>query len=90
MLVSAYWPDNTSNKEVDTVVRGLFSKLEEVAQERSLLQPFQYLNYAAEFQQPLDSYKMPWRHFLERVNSVYDSRGVMQHQLPGGFKTSDF
>ena len=50
------------------------------------LQRFQYLNYAAAYQHPLESYGADKLRFLRDVSRRYDPKGVFQRQVPGGFK----
>lgn len=48
--------------------------------------PFEYLNYAAPFQDPLGSYGAHNLQFLRDVAGRYDPDGFFREALPGGFK----
>lgn len=48
--------------------------------------PFQYLNYAAPFQDPLASYGVKNLQRLREVSKKYDPDQVFQRLVPGGFK----
>lgn len=60
--------------------------LEACAEAQGLLLRFQYLNYAAPFQTPLESYGEENLRFLRAVSEKYDPKGVFQKRVPGGFK----
>ncbi|KAL3459884.1 hypothetical protein BJX64DRAFT_193950 [Aspergillus heterothallicus] len=51
--------------------------------------PYIYLNYAAENQNPLQSYGEENLEFMRRVAEKYDPLGVFQEQVPGGFKVTE-
>ena len=48
--------------------------------------PFQYLNYAAPFQDPFASYGEKNLQLLREVSKKYDPDQVFQKLVPGGFK----
>ena len=60
--------------------------LEACAEAKGLLLKFQYLNYAAPFQAPLEAYGEDNLRFLRAVSEKYDPKGVFQKRVPGGFK----
>ncbi len=62
------------------------SLLEACAEAKGLLLKFQYLNYAAAYQTPLEPYGEENLMFMRGVSREYDPKGVFQKQVPGGFK----
>ncbi|KFY45217.1 hypothetical protein V494_01076 [Pseudogymnoascus sp. VKM F-4513 (FW-928)] len=86
LLLSASWPDAASTKAVQKATRHTMLLLESCAEKKGLLLKFQYLNYAAPFQSPLESYGQESLAFMRTVSKKYDSEGVFQKQVPGGFK----
>jgi hypothetical protein len=48
--------------------------------------PYLYLNYAASWQDPINSYGPASVANLQAVSRKYDPSGVFQKQVPGGFK----
>lgn len=50
--------------------------------------PFEFLNNAAPFQDPLGSYGSANLHFMKHVAEKYDPDQVFQTLVPGGFKLS--
>jgi hypothetical protein len=62
------------------------SLLESCAEAKGLLLKFQYLNYAAAYQTPLETYGEDNLGFMRAVSKKYDPKGVFQKRVPGGFK----
>ncbi|OBT86620.1 hypothetical protein VE02_04430 [Pseudogymnoascus sp. 03VT05] len=86
LLLSASWADTASTKAVQEATRHVMSLLESCAEEKGLLLKFQYLNYAAAYQSPLESYGEENLEFMRGVSRKYDPKRVFQKQVPGGFK----
>ena len=86
MLLSALWPDSTSRESVAQTARDALFRLESAARAQGLLQRFQYLNYAAPYQKPLESYGKVQFRLLKQVSHQYDGHGILQRQLKGGYK----
>ncbi|OBT74599.1 hypothetical protein VF21_06372 [Pseudogymnoascus sp. 05NY08] len=86
LLLSASWADTASTKAVQEATRHVMSLIESCAEKKGLLLKFQYLNYAAAYQRPLESYGEGNLEFLRDVSRKYDPKGVFQKQVPGGFK----
>ncbi|VUC32187.1 unnamed protein product, partial [Clonostachys rosea] len=85
VLISALWPNSTVNSEVEAKARSVLSAWEADAQSKGLLQDFQYLNYAAPYQKPLQSYGKDKLEFLISTSEKCDSARVLQKRV-GGFK----
>ncbi|KPM41475.1 hypothetical protein AK830_g5093 [Neonectria ditissima] len=85
VLISALWPK--TNPDVETKARSVLTEWEANAREKRLLQRFQYLNYAAPFQSPLQSYGKDKLEFLKLVSEKYDPEQMLQKRV-GGFKLS--
>ena len=58
----------------------------DAAREMGLLHDFVYLNYANQVQNPIATYGAENVERLKEAAERYDSRGVFQRQVPGGFK----
>jgi hypothetical protein len=86
LLLSASWPDIASTKAVQEATRHIMSLLESCAEKKGLLLKFQYLNYAAAYQTPLETYGEDNLRFMRSVSRKYDPKGVFQKRVPGGFK----
>ncbi|KAF5987257.1 6-hydroxy-D-nicotine oxidase [Fusarium coicis] len=85
VLISALWPNSAVNSNVEETARKVLSVWEEDARAKGLLQKFQYLNYAATYQRPLESYGDGELEFLESVSKKYDPAQILQKRV-GGFK----
>jgi hypothetical protein len=86
VLLSTSWPDSASTKEVQQATRHVISLLESCAEAKGLLLGFQYLNYAAPYQTPLESYGEENNEFMRKVSRKYDQGEVFQKRVRGGFK----
>lgn len=85
VITSAY----TSKEDDEVVQKGMeaISAAHEASlKKRGLYIPFQYLNYADIYQDPIGSYGKEMRETLQGVSKKYDPNGVFQKQVPGGFK----
>jgi hypothetical protein len=89
LLVSALWPDSSSNPKVHAKAAEAVSSVNAVAREAGLLKDFVYTNYADWSQQPLKSYDEDNVKRLKQTAKKYDPQGVFQKRVPGGFKLPD-
>ncbi|KAF5689524.1 6-hydroxy-D-nicotine oxidase [Fusarium circinatum] len=85
VLVSALWPNSAVNSNVEETAKNVLSVWEEDARAKGLLQMFQYLNYAAPYQRPFESYGDDELEFLKSVGMKYDPAQILQKRV-GGFK----
>ncbi|RKL51029.1 hypothetical protein BFJ72_g482 [Fusarium proliferatum] len=85
VLISALWPNSAVNSDIEAKAKEVLSKWEEDALAKGLLQKFQYLNYAAPYQWPLESYVGDELEFLKSVSRKYDPAQILQKRV-GGFK----
>lgn len=78
------------NKEDDEVILQTFKKaLEDIDEEgskRGTAVPFKYMNYAYSFQNPIATYGEEAEKKLREVSKKFDSDGLFQKGVPGGFK----
>ncbi|KAF5640216.1 FAD-binding protein [Fusarium sp. NRRL 25303] len=85
VLISALWPNSAGNSDVEARAKEVLSKSEDEARAKGLLQKFQYLNYAAPYQRPFESYGGDELEFLKSVSKKYDPAQILQKRV-GGFK----
>ncbi|KLO82321.1 Uncharacterized protein LW93_9514 [Fusarium fujikuroi] len=85
VLISALWPNSAVNSDIEAKAKEVLSKWEEDALAKGLLQKFQYLNYAAPYQWPFESYVGNELEFLKSVSKKYDPAQILQKRV-GGFK----
>ncbi|KAF4945264.1 hypothetical protein FGADI_12084 [Fusarium gaditjirri] len=74
VLISVLWPNSAINSDIEAKAKEVLSAWEEDARTKGLLQKFQYLNYAAPYQKPFESYGADELEFLRRelVASSYE------------------
>jgi len=79
-----------NSKEDEPKFHKLISKVIEVvrieAKRRNLDNDFIYLNYASEYQDPIESYGAANKERLIKISKKYDPAQVFQYLQPGGFK----
>ncbi|MCJ1313343.1 hypothetical protein MMC25_007020 [Agyrium rufum] len=85
-LVSASWTLSTDDAIVTTTAKKLFAAIDAAAAKLGDANSFRYLNYAATGQDPIGGYGAASKANLQKVGKKYDSKGVFQKQVPGGFK----
>jgi FAD/FMN-containing dehydrogenase len=86
MLFTLSWQLPLDNARIETTMKRLEDDIEALSRERGLFNEFVYLNYAAEWQEPLDGYGEANVEFMRSVSRRYDPNGLFQKGVPGGFK----
>ncbi|KAL2833613.1 putative oxidoreductase [Aspergillus pseudoustus] len=84
--LSATWDDERDDETVERAARELIEGIERDARELGGYDEFLYLNYAAEWQDPIRSYGRESVERLRRVQREVDPQGVFRRDVPGGFK----
>ncbi|KAL4761201.1 FAD-binding oxidoreductase [Aspergillus foveolatus] len=85
-LLSATWEDETDDERIHNTARVLFEGIEEDARRLNSYESFLYLNYAADWQDPIASYGEKSIELLRRVSRDVDLEGLFRKGMPGGFK----
>ncbi|PKX99265.1 FAD-binding oxidoreductase [Aspergillus novofumigatus IBT 16806] len=85
-LLSATWEDEADDAKVEQAARALFAGIEDDARKLDGHEPYVYLNYAAEWQDPIASYGKASIEKLQQVSQAVDPKGVFRNKMPGGFK----
>ncbi|KAL4778617.1 hypothetical protein BJX76DRAFT_366114 [Aspergillus varians] len=86
VLLSATWDDEKDDARVEHAARVLFDGMEEDSQKLDSYEPFLYMNYAAQWQDPIASYGRGSVERLRRVARGVDPDAVFRVKMPGGFK----
>lgn len=73
---------------VQTELLAFLAQVKELTRTTETDSDFIYLNYAYPFQNPLGSYGPENTQHIRDVATAYDSNGVFQRRIPGGFKIS--
>ena len=85
-LLSITWNNVEDDKLVYRVAETLISTIEQATKTAGLFNKYKYLNYAANFQDPISSYGNESVSRLRQVSAKYDPKGFFQTGVPGGFK----
>lgn len=89
MLLAVSWDDSADDARIEQHAKDLFQECEDEAKKLGLYNKYQYLNYAAPWQDPISGYGAAQKAKLQAVSKKYDPKGVFQKQVPGGFKLFD-
>ena len=79
------WGSAADDAKIYAAAESLLNQTASLAQQRGLLAQYEYLNYAAQFQDPISSYGATNVKFLQQVSKKYDPQGAFQ-RLGKGFK----
>ncbi|KAF4626844.1 hypothetical protein G7Y89_g11318 [Cudoniella acicularis] len=85
-LLSISYNDSTDDSTVANAVKSFFSNLKALAANLGVDRSFIYLNYAAPFQDPISGYGAANKARLQSASLKYDSYGLLQTGVSGGFK----
>lgn len=86
LLLNPAWDRAGDDHAFDSRAKEMLEKLEVKAKELEADHPFLYLNYAAPWQNPISGYGSKEGDFLRDNSKTYDSTGLFQTGMPGGFK----
>ena len=85
-LLSATWDAPNDDAQIASIVKTLNTQIIGAAKAKSLFNEWVYLNYAADFQDPMGGYGSTIRSRFKAVSQKYDPLQVFQKNVPGGFK----
>ncbi|KAI1877521.1 hypothetical protein JX265_003529 [Neoarthrinium moseri] len=86
VLLSAAWTDPSDDELVVDAANKLMAAINEQAKDLGDLDPFVYLNYAGQDQNPIGSYGATSVAQLQAIRNRVDTGGIFTNQVPGGFK----
>jgi len=86
VLLLAFWESREDDERILTRLRETLDEIDRDAAGRGTLVPFKYLNYAADFQDPIGSYGDENVLKLRNASKRYDPDGLFQKGVPGGWK----
>lgn len=81
-----YWPDESFDDVVTTILEDTIAWGIHTAKNRNLLDPWEYLNYALPTQSPYDSYGAENVQKLRVIKEKYDPSNKFGQFWSGGFK----
>jgi hypothetical protein len=86
ILLLNWWKNKDDDERVIQTFRKVLDQIDEDAVARGTSVSFKYMNYAYDFQDPIASYGEGIHKKLREVSKAYDSNGLFQKGVPGGFK----
>ena len=88
-LLSITWNNVEDDKLIYRVAETLIGAIESATKTAGLFDKYKYLNYAANFQDPISSYGNESVSRLRQVSAKFDPKGFFQAGMPGGFKLAN-
>lgn len=85
-LFSHAWSDDADNERATTAAAALVSAIEKAACDLKAYDPFVYLNYSGDWQDPIPTYGEESVRQLQQLRGKVDPDGVFTSLVPGGFK----
>ena len=86
IFVNISWNDTADDEAINQQTRRFLEEVEARASSLCMLRRWKYLNYAAQWQDPVGSYGSLNSEKLRSASRRYDPERVFQKQVPGGFK----
>ncbi|KAH7303064.1 hypothetical protein B0I35DRAFT_384423 [Stachybotrys elegans] len=86
ILILMYWKNASDDEAILTQSREVLAAIDQDAQQRGTAVPYKYMNYAFNFQDPINSYGEENKKAMEEVSKKYDPKGLFQKGAVGGFK----
>lgn len=80
------WLHAADDATFEAASKAFIARSQTAARKRGLLHRFEYLNYAAPWQDPIAGYGPAEEKRLRHVSRKYDRAGIFQKAVPGGFK----
>ncbi|KAJ8063630.1 hypothetical protein OCU04_007498 [Sclerotinia nivalis] len=81
ILISDFWTDPASEAPIRASLKALIASIDSISQQEGKFVLYKYLNYAADFQDPLSTTGR--KGFQQIVAKKYDPVGMFQTQAPG-------
>ncbi len=86
VLGGAMWTEAQHDQAVRQALSSAIGRAQELAKSKGLFHPYEYMNYANKFQDPISGYGAASKDRLLAIAQKYDPDGVFQRLQPGSFK----
>ncbi|CEJ86248.1 hypothetical protein VHEMI04052 [[Torrubiella] hemipterigena] len=86
LLITVGWADAEDDDLINGCSKKTIERWQQMALAKGTLHPYIYLNYAADWQKPFESYGKDWLEFMRGVSKKHDETGLFQAGRSGGFK----
>jgi hypothetical protein len=85
-LVGATWDNPADDEAVNSLAKQVNDRIVAESKRRGLWNRWVYLNYASQWQDPIQGYGIANKLELQSVSQKYDPAGFFQKRVAGGFK----
>jgi len=86
ILILSFWQNKEDDDKLLSTFKGAIEAIDQDAATRGTGVPYKYMNYAAPFQDPIESYGKENKAKLQATSKKYDPEGLFQKGVPGGWK----
>ncbi|PVH96136.1 FAD-binding domain-containing protein [Periconia macrospinosa] len=83
LALTIFWENVEDSNSVNEETEALIERIEEIAKEEGVYHPFQYVNYAAPWQNPIKSYGEESNLAIRKVSKKYDPKGFFEAHCEG-------
>lgn len=88
LLLSYGWSNESDDVAIDQAAQDFINNVDSTTKQTGAYSTYKYLNYAANWQNPLAGYGEQSLANLVTVSRKYDPFQLFQRNCPGGFKVS--
>ncbi|KAI1877389.1 hypothetical protein JX265_003397 [Neoarthrinium moseri] len=89
ILILSFWQNKEDDEKIHSTFKGVIEAVDQDAAARGTAVPYKYMNYAAPFQNPIDTYGEGNKAKLQETSTKYDPEGLFQKCVLGGWKLFD-
>ncbi|VUC35568.1 unnamed protein product [Clonostachys rosea] len=89
VLILSFWQNSDDDDKIQSTFKNVLEAIDQDAAARGTAVPYKYMNYAAPFQDPIESYGEENKNKLQAASKKYDPKGLFQKCVPGGWKLFD-
>jgi hypothetical protein len=89
ILILSFWQNQEDDEKIHSTFKGVINAVDQDAATRGTAVPYKYMNYAAPFQDPIESYGKENKAKLQAASKKYDPEGLFQKGVSGGWKLFD-
>lgn len=89
ILLLSFWQNKEDDDKIHSIFKGVIEAVDQDAVTRGTAVPYKYMNYAAPFQDPIETYGKENKAKLQATSMKYDPEGLFQKGVSGGWKLFD-
>lgn len=89
ILLLSFWQNKEDDNKIHSTFKGVIEAVDQDAVTRGTAVPYKYMNYAAPFQDPIETYGKENKAKLQATSMKYDPEGLFQKGVSGGWKLFD-